>query len=667
MLNLLKIWIPIALAAALSLAGCVYDDLPEEDLPDSVEEPAGDVYIRFQMNLSRGGIPGTTYSGSRADAPNDSTPGTAAENAVNSAVLLIYKVDKADDNRMTLRDYFYLGSEQIATIQSTDGLVVPISAVKGDRLRIYVAVNLTERMRRLFARGINGNDAFLASAGVDYWDVIDEFVPGCGGHQSALKENTGIPMTGQFKTNDGGYDIEITGDNPTKESAMKVTADVSRIVAKAHVLADATEFPLSTGDKVTYVTAKGLTEQAQQAEDGNPDYTGWIGWIRLDSVRYIPNGMNRASYIFPQKNDIKPDNTASFPPLKDTDMDLVPYYAGDKFDGYSNNYIFYSGTSTHSVNIQEKGRHMENVEAFVEDKFNKTIGKNGSYGNDSERYTKGMYCLENYFNFENKENDPFGKYEDAIPIVSHIVIAAKLTPRYIVVLKDYAEKMTGFVTAYNDNPEDTRVKYGFNENDFTDYDIERWENLKNKYFPETNLPPVYRTDFSIIKTGSEEDAAYLIKWSLLANGLWSGSESDFQSDKYPPGTFYVYDTKYDEGEVHPGDHLWTQRYLYLTAGAVSKANDENIKIKSYSVPHIGGWGYYFTYLDQPDYSGQYPQTTDNVKIPYYKSQVTRNTYYLIHVTNFGGPGGTMSHPEDIKVNTVAVDWDYEGKGDIYLH
>ncbi len=77
------------------------------------------------------------------------------------------------------------------------------------------------------------------------------------------------------------------------------------------------------------------------------------------------------------------------------------------------------------------------------------------------------------------------------------------------------------------------------------------------------------------------------------------------------------------------------------------------------MPHIGGWGYYYTYLDQL-------QTAQN-RTPYTASQVTRNTYYLITVGNFGVPGGSTSQPEYIRVNTEPVGWDYEGKSDIDLH
>ena len=78
------------------------------------------------------------------------------------------------------------------------------------------------------------------------------------------------------------------------------------------------------------------------------------------------------------------------------------------------------------------------------------------------------------------------------------------------------------------------------------------------------------------------------------------------------------------------------------------------------MPHIGGWGYYYTYLDE--FGAPHEGRT-----PYTASQVTRNTYYLITVEKFGVPGGSTSRPEYIRVNTEPVVWDYEGKGDIDLH
>lgn len=655
------IWILGILVAAACFAGCD-EDAVCEDIPDK-EEITDNVYIRFRMNLNGCGLPGGTRSVSRAEDPPKETPGTSHENAVNTIDLLVYD---AESDKLT--DIVSIGAEQVAKFRENPDHVfyVPVYAQKGQKVHIYAAVNLTERMRQQFNLGQSGNAVSLSSAHNDYWNVLDEFVPGSSGKQETLENcDAGcIPMTGQF-TIDGsdGKEIEITEEHATKEHALSVTADVSRIVAKIHVLATMTEeFTLSTGEKVRYVHAEDKTSNSEQPSDKTiEDYTNWIGWIRLKDVRYMPNAVNKSTYLFPQAND-KEDLS----PWKDLNMDLESYVVGGLdidmgFDApaWAKDYAFYNGLSLHKENISATS-HLAQVEAYESLRYDKTV--NEPYSDD--RYTKGMYCPENYFDSPVSYAGAFTNYEEAIPMVTHVSIAARLTPRWVVIVKDYAAKMDKFVDGYKNKKEEFLEQYGLTTGDFTDEDVTRWKEIKEyyeaenrKYFSGTDN--LYREVFRIIKIDSEADAADIINWSLKINKLWSRNAADFENGKYPDGTFYVYDVKYDNLQVAPSAIDWKQGYLYLTAGAVAAATTDNIDIKTYSVPHLGGWGYYYTYLNQ--------NQTQSAKIPYTASQVTRNTYYLITVGNFGMPGGSISRPEYIKVNTEAVGWDYSGRGDINLH
>ena len=77
---------------------------------------------------------------------------------------------------------------------------VSVYAGKGQKVKIYAAVNMTERMRQQFNFSRSGNAVSLSSAHNDYRDVIEEFVPGSAGKQEMLENCNGgcIPMTGQF-------------------------------------------------------------------------------------------------------------------------------------------------------------------------------------------------------------------------------------------------------------------------------------------------------------------------------------------------------------------------------------------------------------------------------------------------------------------------------------
>jgi len=647
--NLLKKGIPTVLAAMMFLVACS-DNVGREPDPTGNGDRTGGVYLCFQMKLNHDGVTDRTRAGGEETSgtetiSKDETPGTDMENKVNTLGIFVY-----EDGSNRLLDHVFLTEEQIARMQSASGLVVPILAKTGQRISIYAVANPTEKMRRLFSTGQDARQLALYSDYNDYWEAMDELIPGSAGHQAKLESNrtAGIPMTGIFKVAGSSDPLITITEEHTIDHPLAVSAEVSRLVAKMHVLAQAEGFPVSGEGRVLYVNAEDKTSKVKEAEsDGQ--YRNWIGWIRLSDVRYMPNGTNKSTYVFPHENE------AGQP--ADLNMDLTPYLSGNRFDKakYDNDYIYYDGVALHKANIAPED-YMAQADSFSQARLDKTGGSS-----DPDRYTRGMYCPENYFDIPtNTIFDSFAEHETAIPMVTHLSIATKLTPRNIVVARDYADRMEGFVTEFEKNPDQFRRKYGLSATDFNDADVTRWRNvLKSRYFGETTLPKPYRTDFRIVKAVSEADAADLINWSLMANLLWSDKASDFEKGKYPASTFYVYDTNYDPADS-PADEMWTQRYLYLTAGAVLRAANDNHRIKTYSVPHVSGWGYYYTYLEQPG------QTADRIT-PYAASQVTRNTYYLVSVKNFGVPGGTITRPEYIKVNTIPVNWVYEGKGNIPLH
>jgi len=648
------IWIAGIIALAAALAGCSDDSFGDKD--PVMEEPPERIYVRIKMALADNGV-----SGNSGDEPT-TIDGSIRENAVNTVDLLAY-YDSGE-----LADIVTLDNDQINdVINNPEGLVIPVNVKIGSKIEIYAAVNMTETMRSKFRLSHTKNDFTVTSGESDYWDVINDFMPGeCDGKQENLendrKNECFIPMTGQFMTNNGGSVFTIDKAHNTIAKALNVKANLSRIFAKVHVLAEAKDYPIASGASVYYVNAIDRTEKAETSggSSGTSDeYANWIGWIRLTDVHYIPNATNKSTYIFPQTKT-STDNPSLSPSPQDPNMDITKYFLDREisigFDAnlYAPEFSFYDGISLHRENITT-GHHLADVEKYDEKKLK----------NDKDRYRKGMYCLENYFYIPSDKliDDAFENYPEGIPMVTHVSIAAKLTPRYIVVVSDYKEIMDRFVKGYEDGKASFLKLYDLTTNDFNDDDVEHWKNMRAKYDKQFNgTENLYGNDgiFRIIKTGNEEDARNILKWSLMVNSLYSKDVNDFERGKYTDGTFYVYDAlKYDNMTVDANRIDWHQRYLYLSAGAVSAATGKDENIITYSVPHLGGWGYYFTYLDQ--------QGNGGISIPYRNSQVTRNTYYLITVGNFGSPGGTITRPEYLKVNTEVVDWDYKGRGDIYLH
>lgn len=612
------------IAAAATFAGCI-NDAVREDIPGN-EEVMGNIYIRFRMSLNADG----TYAASRAgeegatDPTSGETPGSDGENRINTVDLLVYNT--ADK----LIDIIYLNETQTEQIGKPEGICIPICAQKGQTIRIYAMVNMPRAMRDRFTIG-SGLDMSVVCPGNDYTKVMDVFIPDSGGKQETLEGNRagGIPMTGQFKigaTGEEGTDIPVTDKHPTNDKALVVTANVSRIVSKIHVLA-------APADANAPKYARALHNSAEPATASNT-----VGWIRMENVRYMPNGINRSSYILPQAND---ETNPQSSQLKDLNMSLDGYITGTAFNTQmrDNDYVFLKGENLHRANLDGI---MARADVYSAERLAMTArGEEG-------RYVQGMYCPENYFDTPQNAT-MFETYDDVIPMITHVSIAVKLTPRVILIESDYKTVMQEFVDLFNANPETFRKTYNLSETDFTQRDANTWDGMKNKLddLPTNHGCLEFRPD-------NEEEALFIINTSLKMRGKWTSNASDFEEGQYSDGTYYVYDQQYD-GQDHVGP-----RYLFLTAGAVAESKGVYITIKARSVPHIGGWGYYYTYIDDNG-------TTLDGKTPYTASQVTRNKYYIITVSNFGVPGGTITEPEYIKVNTEPVNWDYSGSGNINLH
>jgi len=630
--RLLNIWILIAFVAAVSLAGCS-DELSDAGLTDTPES-TGTVFLRFRLSLAGSGIP----DGSRAGVEQDRTPGTSREDVISSIDLLAFDAETGK-----LVDRVVLTGNHLAGIYAGRDAVIAVSAKENQRLHIYAAANLPKEICERFVVGVTDDKTVVSYAreDYDYWDVIDKFIAGCAGKQESLQNSAKgcIPMTGQVELSDGsGSTITVDNSHKNENTALAVKVTVSRIVAKMHVLAT-----LETQDG-DYVSAMSQTGDAGGATK--------MGWIHLGDVRYMPNGTNKSTYLFQQST-----GSQVYPLWCDDNMGLGGYVnqggVALEFDEslWRKDFAFYDGMSLHNDNSSSVS-HFAKAEAFSQRRLELTQYENTS----DERYVKGMYCLENYFDIP-ANSDEFAVVKDAIPMVTHVSVAAKLTPKWIVIREDYMERMDDFVKYYKDDPIGFRNKYGLGADDFTQTDVDRWHEIRdryNAYF--TKIDYAFR-GFRIVETVSEQDSQYILNWSLKHNGMWSNDPADLVKGKYPDGTFYSYDSSYDDHDVP--DKPW-QRYFYLSMGAVRAASGSDGKFATYAVQHIGGWGYYFTYLD---HTGE----TRDGKTPYTASQVTRNTYYIVNISNFGSPGGTVTKPEHIKVNTFPVGWDYAGKGDINLH
>ena len=135
----------------------------------------------------------------------------------------------------------------------------------------------------------------------------------------------------------------------------------------------------------------------------------------------------------------------------------------------------------------------------------------------------------------------------------------------------------------------------------------------------------------------------------MTNGTYSGS-------KFPDNTFFAFTP---DSDSDTGSNTDTFLYHYYTYGA-----RQNITNPIYYVPYVGGWAYYYTYLDGD--STDFGDGTNTQKAVYSDSQVTRNTYYILKLNKITRLGGSKTDPNNIQVNTTVVPWKKGGRLDVDL-
>ena len=338
------------------------------------------------------------------------------------------------------------------------------------------------------------------------------------------------------------------------------------------------------------------------------------GWVRISDIYYFPNGTNKSLYWFEQENH------------KDPNSDLTYYISSTESDtelalnteNYQKDFVYYNQAEQYKLYYAY----------YQAQKFDQETDKNNSY-------TAGMYFLENTFTIPDEYDSQLEAYKLALPMVTSISIALRYTPKEIYVEKglyDQLESGTGMSAS----------------------ERQEWADMKTKY---TNKEPWDDTSWSDVGAvifKDETDAQFVLTMSLKLNNAYISSteygnqvtNGTYSGSKFPDNTFFAFtpETNTDESFL----------YHYYTYGARQK-----IENPIYYVPYVGGWAYYYTYLD-----GDGTNTTN--KAVYSDSQVTRNTYYILKLNKITRLGGSKSDPNNIQVNTTVVPWKKGGRLDVDL-
>ena len=226
-------------------------------------------------------------------------------------------------------------------------------------------------------------------------------------------------------------------------------------------------------------------------------------------------------------------------------------------------------------------------------------------------YTEGIYCPENTFAL-----DETITLEGQQAQITHVCVAAKFTPRNLQVEYD----LFNYVAEQQDIEPDIKE------------DIEE-------------LRPSNIDEVVTVECPSEAVARQLLLSSLQRANNRNG---------FPEGTYFYHN----------------KEKAFYTYGAMGRDGvsmddiDTNPGVFGDFVPYIGGWGYYYTYVDNRE---DYELTPNDWNEFYRHGQVERNRYYILNITRFTRPGSSVTNPNYIMVHTYSLPWKEGGSGEITLN
>lgn len=381
--------------------------------------------------------------------------------------------------------------------------------------------------------------------------------------------------------------------------------------------------PLKLTVDLKRVVAKALLTVVPSDADGNyaviASENQNKGWVRINDIYYFPNGTNKSLHWFEQKDNTDPNlNLTNYITSTATDTELAL-----NTEKYQNDFVYYNQTEQYKLYYAY----------YQAQKFDQ---------NTDNSYTAGMYFLENTFKIPDGYNSQLEAYKLALPMVTSISIALRYTPKEIYVEKGLYEQL------------ETGTGMSASE-------IEKWGKMKGDYADWKSFEEETTSTGEVknIIFDTEADAQFILTMSLKLNKAYISSteygnqvtNGTYSGTKFPDNTFFAFtpETNTDESFL----------YHYYTYGARQK-----IENPIYYVPYVGGWAYYYTYLDGD--SMNFGDGTNTQKAEYSDSQVTRNTYYILKLNKITRLGGSKTDPNNIQVNTTVVPWTKGGKLEVDL-
>lgn len=586
--------------ALLLTGGCQEQNCVEEI---DTSHARNSLYLNLSLRVNDG-------SGAVSRATDEGViPGTDDENTIHSLYIYLFNSETGDL-------VYWADITNLYQADNTKTYAIKLQDINlPEKVSIYLAANLTRQQ----AESITSPTASYKTNATSYTRAINEFAPyefmPQFGVTGTSKRNIGIAMTGQAVS--GSVKEFDLHDYTSPDNPLALTVDLKRVVAKALLTVDAAE-----ENELTDGSLDGVDYAVIASGNENK------GWVRISDIYYFPNGTNKSLHWFEQENNADPN------------LNLTDYITSTKADTelalnteeYQEDFVYYNQSEQYKLYYAY----------YQAQKFDQTTDDNNSY-------TAGMYFLENTFTVPEAMSGydtQLESYKLALPMVTSISIALRYTPKKIYVEKGlYGKLETGTGMSASERKE--------------------WENMKDKYKNEKPWDDTsWTTDVDAVTFQNEADAQFVLTMSLKLNKAYISSEEygnqvtngTYSGTRFPDNTFFAFTP---DSDSDTGSNTDTFLYHYYTYGA-----RQNIANPIYYVPYVGGWAYYYTYLDGD--STDFGDGTNTQKAVYSDSQVTRNTYYILKLNKITRLGGSKTDPNNIQVNTTVVPWTKGGRLDVDL-
>lgn len=646
-------------------------------LPEPQPVAVGQTYFRFHISLAEPGAPTT-----RAEETGESV-GSDHENAIRSFYVFIF-----DGNYGYVTDINLTGKVENNTeyLYSTDNLVL-----KSGTHYMVAFANLPEALYDKVKNLASDPEHFLyipvnvgsgpSVMGMSrFYDVINYFARDSYGRQSLLEEAPDgcIQMQGIGKNNSGSSSFDLS-EVHSKDNPLDVRFELTRSVAKVHLLYTDTETSGGVDFLKTYKKAD---------ETGVTNINGGIGFIRADSLFYTVNSLNREIYLIPK--EAAPDK---YPKLwyEDPNMDLTSVmqqvdaktyrYDQGKLDA---EFVYTPPQDYSKLTDAQFYQHFERAEKLDDAKLRRTNSRQGG------GYVKGVYALPNGYakpTVEQTDGNNLLANNRVNPVrsITHLQVAARLMPRELYV--DRAT-WTSVTDGKNTNLTDE-------ERDFVE-ELFRLSTTKDGYFYES----VFMSDRGVrlaagsAKANFELDCVYIdfgqrfqvagettvvpnttdtevdlyrkierfLALCLKVQGAYRNPGTEWQANFFTPGTYWTVPLPYTD----PVTGKQETKYYFITE-RMARTPGTLTGVRNKIVPHVGGWCYFFSYIQ--DYNVKNPEDITHYSDPnmgYVNSQLLRNTYYLPQLHRITVPGNGDDGGTYIEVNTFSIPWVDAGEGKTFL-